>query len=206
MKVTRYFQSCLLIEDKGVRILVDPSGAEAKNVLNFGQLDAVFYTHEHGDHFSSELAKSLAANGAALYANESTAKQIEGAKTVVADGQEFSIKSMTIKAIELPHCLMTDGSAGPQNTGYSINNRLFHPGDGKYLEGLSIDNLALPITGPDVSLKDAFDFAKQLSAKTAIPIHYDYIGTKPEVAAAFAASNGMPFKIHPLKNGESLEL
>lgn len=206
MKVTRYTQSCLLVEDGDTRILLDPSGQEEQNIEKFGKLNAVIYTHEHGDHFSAELAKIFADRGAVLYANESTAKQIDSDKTIVTDGQKFSLKSMTFKAIELPHCLMTDGSKGPQNTGYLINGNLFHPGDGKYLEGLNIDNLALPITGPDVSIKEAFDFAKQLSAKRAIPIHYDYIGTHPEVVASFALNNGMPFEISPLNKGESLEL
>jgi len=111
---------------------------------------------------------------------------------------------MTLGAIELPHCLMWDGSAGPQNTGYLINERFFHPGDGKELAGLSVEILACPITGPDVSLKDAFSFIKQLSAKKAIPIHYDFIGTKPEVFAGLADTTG--YDVHVLHIGEKLEL
>lgn len=208
MKVTRYFQSCLLVEDGGTRILIDPSGHEKDRVGEFGHLDAVLYTHEHGDHFNSELAKIFVEQGIApVYANASTAKLIEASKTEVSDGQEFEINGLKIKAIELPHCLMPDGSQGPQNTGYLINEKLFDPGDGLELEGLKAEILALPITGPDISMKDSFAFAKQLAAKNVIPIHYDVIGANPEVYSSFAQRfDAFGFKFRVLQVGESTVL
>lgn len=208
MKVTRYYQSCLLIEDGGVRILIDPSGEEKERLGDFGELDAVFYTHEHSDHFDAEIAQTFVEQGIApVYANASTAKLIKASKTVVENGQEFDINGLKVKAIELPHCLMPSGSKGPQNTGYLINGRFFDPGDGKELTGLSVENLALPITGPDISMKDAFTFAKQLAAKNVIPIHYDKIGADPVVYATFAGFfPEFKFKFHVLGNGKSIEI
>jgi L-ascorbate metabolism protein UlaG (beta-lactamase superfamily) len=205
MKITRFFQSCLLIEDGEARILIDPSGHEADSIEKFGKLDAVFYTHEHSDHFEPELAEKFAGRGTTIYANASTAKLISGAQNEVKDGQEFDINGMKIKIIELPHCLMWDGSEGPQNTGYLINDKLFHPGDGKELANFSVENLALPITGPDLSLKDAFDFAKQVSAKNVLPIHYDALGAHPEFFKRIGDTH-FSFKTYVLENGKSVEL
>lgn len=205
MKITRYFQSCLLIEDNGVRILIDPSGQEKERLGDFGELDAVFYTHEHPDHFDASMAQDFVEQGIApVYANASTAKQIKASKTVVADGQVFMVEGMKLKAIVLPHCLMVDGSEGPQNTGYVVNDKLFHPGDGKELDGLNIDILAVPLSGPDISLHDAFAFAKQVSAKNVIPIHYDYLGGNPEFFDMTAEKHGI--KTHALKLGETVEI
>lgn len=197
-----------MIEEGGTRILIDPSGQEKDRVGEFGKLDAVLYTHEHGDHFDADLAKDFVEQGIApVYANASTAKLIKASKTEVADGQEFDINGLKIKAIELSHCPMPDGSAGPQNTGYLVNGTLFDPGDGIQLAGLAVDNLALPITGPDISMRDAFAFAKQVQAKTVIPIHYDKIGADPEVYATFAGYFDIfEFKFRVLKNGGSVEL
>jgi L-ascorbate metabolism protein UlaG (beta-lactamase superfamily) len=203
MKVTRYFQSCLLIEDGQARILIDPSGQEKHR--DFGRLDVVLYTHEHSDHFDAQMAENFVEQGIApVYANASTAKQIKASKTVVKDGQEFSVGNVKIKALELPHCLMWDGSAGPQNTGYLIDGKLFHAGDGKELKGLSVNTIALPINGPDVSMMDAYAFAKQVSAKQVIPIHYDYLGGNPDVFLEIG--KGMGISGHALKNGESVKL
>lgn len=207
MKLTRYFQSCILVEDGRARVLIDPSGQEKDNLGKFGKLDAVLYTHEHADHFDADMAQAFVEQGSApVYANAATAKLIKASTTEVSDGQEFDVNGLKIKALELPHCLMPDGSEGPQNTGYLIGGKLFHPGDGKALEDLSVDNLALPIIGPDVSPKDAFDFIKQLSAKKVIPIHYDSWGARPEVYASMAERFKLPVEIVVLQNGQSTEI
>ncbi len=205
MKVTRYFQSCLLIEEGGARILIDPSGQEKERLDDFGQLDAVLYTHEHGDHFDAQMAQDFVEQGVApVYANASTAKLIKASKTEVSDGQEFKIKDLKIKAIELPHCLMVDGSTSVQNTGYLVNEKLFHPGDGKELKDLSVDTLAVPISGPDISLKDAYDFTMQVAAKQVIPIHYDFLGGNPDFLGGHLNKKGV--KVHGLTIGDSVEL
>jgi L-ascorbate metabolism protein UlaG (beta-lactamase superfamily) len=205
MKVTRYFQSCLLIEENGVRILIDPSGQEKDRLKDFGKLDAVLYTHEHSDHFDAEMAQTFVEQAIApVYANSSTAKQVKASVTEVKNGQELEINGLKIKAMELPHCLMWDGSEGPQNTGYLINERLFHPGDGKELTGLKVDALAVGINGPDISLKDAFDFCKQVAAKQVIPVHYDYLGGKPEVFAD--VGKGMGLNTHVLEIGQPVDI
>jgi L-ascorbate metabolism protein UlaG (beta-lactamase superfamily) len=205
MKVTRYFQSCLLIEHNATRILIDPSPQEKDRLSEFGKLDAVFYTHEHMDHFDAEMAKTFVEEGiAAVYANASTAKQISASKTVVENNHEYDVDGLKIKAIELPHCLMVDGSTSVQNTGYLVNNELFHPGDGKELEGLEVKILAVPLTGPDISAHDAFAFGKQVQAQHLIPIHYDYMGGNPEFFARTAEQNGM--KTHALEIEQSVEL
>jgi L-ascorbate metabolism protein UlaG (beta-lactamase superfamily) len=213
MKVTRYFQSCLLIEEGNTRILIDPSGHEKDNIAKLGRLDAVLYTHEHLDHFDADMAKNFVEQGiASVYANASTSKLIMASKTEVKNGQEFEISGIKIKAIELPHCLMFDGSPGPQNTGYLINDQLFDPGDGKELAGLEVDNLVLPIVGPDVSFMDAFNFAKQVSAKTVIPVHYDFLGANANVFASIASGSAgaeptkFGFKVIVLGNGQSTDL
>ena len=204
MKITRYFQSCLLIEEGDARLLIDPSGQESDRVNEFGLVDAVLYTHEHPDHFDAALAKNFADKKADIYANASTASKMPITPVTVTDGQEFEIKGVKIKALELPHCLMSDGSEGPQNTGYLINQKLFHAGDGKELDGLNVDILALPIAGPDISFKDAVDFIKQVKAATIVPIHYDFIGTKPEVFVRL--TSGVSFDTKILDIGESVEL
>lgn len=205
MKVTRYFQSCLLIESNGVRILIDPSGQEKDRLDEFGKLDAVFYTHEHMDHFDAGMAQQFVEEGvAAVYANASTAKQVKASVTAVEDGKEYNVQGIKVKAIDLPHCLMVDGSTSVQNTGYLVNGELFHPGDGAELAGLTVKTLAVPLNGPDISPHDAFKFGKQVGAENLIPIHYDFLGGNPDFFARTAEQNGM--KTHVLKLGQSVEL
>jgi len=97
MKITRFTQSCLLIEEAKARILIDPSGEDS--VVDFGELDAVLYTHEHADHFDPTLCKKFMEQGIAVYVNASTAKQIEGRPNIVEDGQEFKAGSFKSKLL-----------------------------------------------------------------------------------------------------------
>lgn len=209
MKITRYPQSCLLIEHKGRTLVIDPGDdfLEKYKKEDLRHVEAVLYTHQHSDHFVPEVAQYLADMGALVVCNMATAKLIDNIDMwIVDDGDTFTAAGMSIVARELLHCPLPDGSDGPQNTGYVVEDIFFHPGDGKELDGLKVDNLALPITGPDISVKDAFDFARQLEAKVVIPIHYDKLGAKPDMYKKYAEKAKMPFEVRVLADGESTKL
>lgn len=207
MKITKFEQSCLLVGVGDVRILIDPGNLSTNRpVSEYGKLDCVLYTHLHADHFDQKTFDEFIGAGVPTYLNQALFDTNGGKGNIVADQDVFITGSVEVKAIELAHCLMPDGSEGPQNTGYLINNQLFHPGDGVDIDGLSADILALPITGPDVSMKDAFAFAKKLGAKTAIPIHYDTLGANADIYKTFAERFNMPFVLEILSVGDSLEI
>lgn len=196
------------MELDGTRILIDPGErpfGEKRSVESLGKIDAIFFTHEHADHFDKVVAEKYSSE-IPVYVNESTANQMQGSPKIIKQGEIASVGNFNIQARELPHCLMPDGSEGPQNTGYLVNDMFFHPGDGIELDGLSVDNLALPITGPDVSPKDAMSFARQVSAKKAIAMHYDTFGANPEIYAMLTKRYNQPFEFIAPGTGESIEL
>lgn len=210
MNITRFPQSCILIEKNNQRIVIDPgtpflnthSPEEIKGVA------AVFYTHQHPDHYEPSIADTLFQAGTAVYANEATAQLIgEDRCRVLRDGATFQIGGFEVRAYELPHCLGPDGSSGPQNTGYIVDDIFFHPGDGKEMQAaLQVNTIALPMTGPDITALDAFTFARQVKAKLAIPIHFDLMGANMDVYKRWADSSNLPFEFRILGDGESLEI
>lgn len=208
MKVTKFPQSCLLLEKDGQKMVIDPGVhfLHSHTVDELAGVAGVLYTHQHSDHYNPEIANTLKEKGVALYANAATAALIGEGCRQITDGQTFTVGAFTVKAYDLPHCLLINGQPGPQNTGYVIDDVLFHPGDGKELEGLQVDNLALPITGPDISLLDAANFARQLGAKVVIPIHYDGIPANPDVFKQYVAKGDLQFEVRVLKEGQSTQL
>lgn len=212
MKVTKYPQSCLLLEKDGARIIVDPGGLVEPagfSLEDLGQIDGILITHEHGDHADPELIKRICGDrGIPVVGNESTQKYLGDTivNTLIVDEEELNVADFRVMAHELPHCNMPDGSEGPQNTGFIIDGVLFHPGDGTKTSGVSVPNVAAPVAGPDVSPRDAFDLARSVNAKLVIPIHYDYFKEDPHILAEWAQMLQMPFEIKPLQNGESLQL
>lgn len=186
MKVTKYPQSCLVVEkDDGGRLLIDPGGpaVEAHSLADFGPLDAVLYTHRHADHLDERLLEPLREAGLRLIGNADVAGLIgEGAETVT-DGQHLKVAGFDVVARDLPHVVMVDGAPGPPNTGFLLDGRFFHPGDGIRLDGLRVDTLAVPIAGPSISFRDAYLFVEQVGAARAVPIHYDVFIADPALFA-----------------------
>lgn len=61
MKITKYPQSCLLIETKEKRILVDPGNLKYKDEYFdvWNNVDVIFITHKHPDHCYSEVLEKM---------------------------------------------------------------------------------------------------------------------------------------------------
>ncbi len=206
MKITKYPQSCILIEDRSKRILIDPGSfvSSKYTASDLLPLDGILITHEHQDHVDSNLLVALTSGGnIPVIGNESTAKVYgELITRIVDDHQNFEVAGFKITARELPHCLMVDGSKGPQNTGYFIDGVFFHPGDGTEVD-LKAKAAAVPIAGPDVSARDSYRFIRQLGCEVVIPIHYDYFLGSPEVFAQILAGIDRSIKVIPLSDGQS---
>lgn len=185
MRVTKYPQSCMVLEKDG-RIAIDIGklATDAYSLDDLGELQAVFYTHRHPDHFDPDKVEELLERGVALYGNADVCQVIgEDNAIPILDGQTVEVCGFTLTARDLPHVPMVDGSAGPPNTGLLIDDFLFHPGDGIRLPGLTANTLAVPIAGPSISFRDAYRFVESVGAKTAIPMHYDVFIAKPEMFA-----------------------
>ncbi len=209
MKVTKYPQSCLVIEDNSKRLIIDPgSFVSAKyKVTDLLPVDGILITHEHADHADPALLQALVGQAQTpVVSNQGTRDTLgEVVSQVVKDQEEFELAGFKIKARELPHCLMVDGSPGPQNTGFVIDSVFFHPGDGIAIEDLKVDKAAVPIVGPDISPHDVHSFIRQVGCSKVIPIHYDYFPNDPEfMAKMLGGDSGLQFVV--LANGESADV
>ena len=182
MQVTKFPQSCLVVEVDGARLLVDPGVFVTAKYApeDLGEIDAVLYTHRHADHVDPELAATLRERGIELFGNDDVCDLLADVEvTLIADGQTFEAAGVAVTAHDLPHVELVDGSPGPPNTGFLIDGRLFHPGDGMEITGLSARAVAAPISGPSISFRDAYRFVQQLGAQKVVPIHYDLFTADP---------------------------
>ncbi len=217
MRVTRYPQSCLVVEADGSKLLIDPGTLVSASYAldDLPAVDAVLFTHRHADHLDADWAAQLRERGLELFGNADVAGALrEGgdattadAVTEVADGKAFTAAGVEVVAHDLEHVVMVDGSPGPPNTGFLVDGTLFHPGDGVEIGGLrsplTAPALAAPIAGPSISFRDAYKMVAEIGASTVVPIHYDYFIADPDQFAGAAADLA---DVRVLAEGQSTEL
>lgn len=175
MKITKYGHCCLLIEEKGLRILTDPSpfsaGQEAAR-----NLDLILITHEHGDHFHVDSLKAILANNpqAKVVTNHAVGiflKEASLAFELLEHGQSRQDKEVVIEGIGTEHAVIYQTLPVVVNTGYFIGGKFFYPGDAFTNPERPVDILALPVAGPWMKVSEAIDYVRALKPKTWIPVH-----------------------------------
>jgi L-ascorbate metabolism protein UlaG (beta-lactamase superfamily) len=167
MNITKFGQSCLLIEEEGgegrVRIIMDPgSFSTAQNDLK--DIDLVLITHDHQDHFDMTSVKQIMANNpqAEIITNSAvqTILQKEGIESeVLAQGATVTKNGVTLEGVGEKHAVVINSIPQSDNVGFIIAGRLFYPGDALTMPGKEIEILALPAAAPWAKLSEIVDYA-----------------------------------------------
>lgn len=214
MTIKKYLHSCLLIEENGKKLLIDPGAFSfiEKKVRpeDIGRPDAVLITHKHLDHYFPDALRALG-RGVPIVASKEIVEPLRAdgfAAETIADGKVRAEAGFTIKALKAPHEEIP--AELPHNQAFLINGTLLHPGDSLSVSGIKTCGvLALPVAGPWMRLVDALAFAKKLKPKHVIPIHdaiiKDFMLERIYAMCRTALEkDGITF--HPLALGETLSL
>ncbi len=175
MKVTKYAQSCLLIEEEGVKILTD-IGSYSEGVPEVEGLSAVLITHEHQDHFDvDKLQEVLGRSPDAVVITHAGVgaklAELGIAWTGIEPGEELEVQGVSIESFGTEHAVIY-GTSPCRNTGFLIAGKLYMPGDALHdVLNKKIDILALPTGGPWHKMSECIDYAKKVNPRVAFPIH-----------------------------------
>lgn len=218
MKISKYLHSCIVLEKDGVRLLFDPGTYSfvdgSVKPEEFGDIAAIFITHNHPDHYDPEALKVIVQNnpGVKLFANPMTAETLNSSGFFVEtfhDG-EIEIGACTVRAIPAAH-EQTLLYPVPENTAYLVDGAFLHPGDSlnSSMHGLKPKVLAFPIYAPWMTQHAAMEFAHAVRPEIGLAIHdwplKDPVrkGQTPRFQKVFADA-GMEFRT--LELGETLEV
>jgi L-ascorbate metabolism protein UlaG (beta-lactamase superfamily) len=209
MKITKFGQCCLLIEIKGKRILTDPGSYSIEKHSQLEGLDAIFYTHEHQDHYHLDSLKVLIQKNpqAIIFASTSVSELLEKENiihTLIRHNESVQIGEITVLGFGEHHAMVHSSIPLSANTGFFIDNALWYPGDSFTNPERPIDILALPVTGPWLKISESVDYALALKPRVAFPIHdFKRSGLDQTIPAKLLPLQGIEFV--PMIEGDSKE-
>src|SRR5689334_14621639 len=108
MKIRKFLHSCLLIEDNGKRLLIDPGswsfGEGFLDISTVEKIDAMFITHSHQDHFNvKNIQAFVARDNCPVYANTEIAALLTAQNvpvTTIKIPETVSIGSNVVTSVE----------------------------------------------------------------------------------------------------------
>jgi len=214
MKITKYPQSCVLIEGKK-KILIDPGKLEfdEKFLEQWKDVEIVLVTHKHHDHCVPEIVNKLVEKGAKIYTTREVADFNNLNAEIVKEGDK--IEDGLIEVVKAVHGYLpifkNPAKAINENVGYIINDekRVYHTSDSICFKNeYKCDVLLIPVVNHGIVMGpfDAALFAKETEASLIIPIHYDnpiHPINKEEVEKEFKENN---LNYRFLEIGECIEI
>ncbi len=218
MKITKFPQSCLLIETKGKKILVDPGNLKYKEEYFdiWNTVDIILITHKHRDHCNTEILEKIDKNIKIYSSNEVKNAHPTLDINIVKENDEISIENkIKIEVVHAEHGYippMKTGAKVIENIGYIIDDnetRVYITSDTICFQNeYKCDILCVPVSdyGVVMGAFEASLFAKETNTKLVIPLHAD--SPKYPVNFDFVKEmfdkNEVEYEI--LENDESIEI
>lgn len=220
MNITRFAQSCLLIETAGKRVLIDPGFIQYQEIYlkkEWADINVLLVTHKHADHCHVDAVKEIVKNPKTKFytSGEVAGAYPELSPEIVKAGDVLNFGNVRVEVARAVHGyipLLKGGREIHENIGYIIDdgkNRIYQTSDTICFENdYKCDVVFLPVNnhGLVMSPWDAALFAKETGAQLVVPIHYDnpkFPADLELVKKEFEAA-GLNYKI--LEIGESVEL
>ena len=182
MKVTKYPQSCLMVETNNKKILIDAGGLKYQDKFldEWKKADLILITHKHGDHIKSDVLKDI---NIPIYSTQEVQDTYPEIKfNIVKENNTLDFESVKIEVVKAIHGynpLLKNGGQVFENVGYIIDDgkcRLYTTSDTIcFNNDYKVDVVALPVTGYGLTMSafEASLFSQELGAKLVLPIHMD---------------------------------
>jgi L-ascorbate metabolism protein UlaG (beta-lactamase superfamily) len=218
MKITKFAQSCVMIQTNEKTILIDPGVLSSEDeIIKMQKPDFVFVTHRHSDHFSEKIYNQIKKETTKIYSTKEVQTTFPNTKFEIIEEKDIiiigKIKIEVVKAVHGYQPFLTTNNAEiNENVGYIIeieNQRVYLTSDTiGFKNNYKCDVLFVPVCNHGLVMGpyEAAIFAKETNAEIVIPIHYDnpkYPGNITKVKEEFEKQK-LNYKI--LELCESIEL
>ena len=179
MKIKKYPQSCIMVEAKGTKILVDPGIVkfEDKFLDEWKKADVILITHRHSDHIDASFLNEV---NIPIYSTKEVSDFNPNLKiNLIKNGDLLQFNEVEVEVVNAIHGYVMAGGEIFENVGFIINdktNRLYITSDTiRFKHNYNADILFANITAFDASMNlwGAIQTFKEVGAKVLIVAHQD---------------------------------
>jgi len=214
MKVTKYGHACVVLEEQGKKLVIDP-GSWTEGLGPLDNIAAVVITHNHQDHLNIQHLQAILQQNpgvqmfGAQEAAQDMAKQNIQANSVTG-GHAATVGPFTVRFYGNMHALIhEDFPPVPHNVGVLVNDTFYYPGDSFTVpDGAPVKILAVPASAPWMKIAEAVDFINTVRPQVCFPTHnalLSDIGEQLTDNWFKGVCDGIHATYHSLKAGESFE-
>jgi L-ascorbate metabolism protein UlaG (beta-lactamase superfamily) len=173
MRITKFGHAAVRIERDGRALVLDPGMFTEPEAVD--GVEGVLVTHEHPDHLDVERLRRadcpVHAGVGVAGALREQAPDVAERLQVVGDGDEVEVAGMRVSVHGEQHALIHEDIPRIVNTGFCVEDHVFHPGDSFTAPPRSMPVLLVPVHAPWMRLADAVDFARAYTDGTAVGVH-----------------------------------
>ena len=217
MKITKFPQSCLLIETKNKKILIDPGVLKYKEEYFkiWNEVDIILITHKHSDHCNTEVLEKLDKN-IKIYSTQEVQDTNKNLEINIVKENDIikldDIKVEVVHAVHGYHPLLKGEKEIYENVGYIVDdgeNRLYTTSDTIcFKNDYKADILCVPVTGYGVTMSafEAALYSKEVGATLVLPTHMDNPAFPPNYDFIKEMFEKYNVEYEMLENDESIEI
>jgi L-ascorbate metabolism protein UlaG (beta-lactamase superfamily) len=213
MRFTKLGHSCVRLEKDGAVLVIDPGTfSDAPAALDGAA--AVLVTHEHPDHLDADAVKAALSGNPdlTLWTTPSVATQFSDFANrvhAVHHGDAAEIAGFSVHVYGEKHALVHQDIPVVDNTGFMVDNDLFHPGDSLTVPEDPVSTLLLPVSAPWLKASEMIDYFRAVAPARGYAIHdailnENGLGLVTRLMSVAAAPTGVP--VARLDPGTTLDL
>ena len=188
MTITKYNQSCLLVETNSKRFLIDPGniGYDESLLDEWKDIDYILVTHRHPDHCNVNAINTIIKrDNAKIYTTQEVVDYTDlNNSIIIKQGDIIDLGDVKIEVTKAVHGFFTKmkntGGEIFENVGFIIddgNKRLYTTSDTiNFNNDYKCDILCMPFNGNGLTLGivDGVMFAQDINPELLIPVHMEH--------------------------------
>jgi L-ascorbate metabolism protein UlaG (beta-lactamase superfamily) len=206
MRITKLEHACLVIDESGKTLIVDP-GSFTTPLVGTNGVVAVVITHEHADHWTTDqLSRILERNPDVKFFGPAgvAAAAPDFEITVVDGGDTAEVEPFRLRFFGSRHAVIHSSLPTVDNVGVLVNEKLYYPGDSFTIpEGVEVDTLAVPAGAPWLKIGEVIDYVQAVTPRRSFPTHEMVLSVAGKamangrIQAATEAGGGEFFALEP---------